>query len=73
MDYVLVIAAVVCAWASLRVIGGERERRVRDIVTTIASLPPVEPIEQSPVPASPGRGGQETSPANPAVRTKATR
>lgn len=71
MDYVLVIAAVVCGWSMLRVLGGERERRVRDIVTTIASLPVAPRVEPAPTPpANTSTAGQ---PANSPVRSKATR
>ena len=38
MDYVLLTCfALIAGWAVLRVIGGERERRVRDLQTTIAA------------------------------------
>jgi hypothetical protein len=42
VDYVLIIGGVVCAWAALRVIGGERERRIRDLPAVIA-LNPADP------------------------------
>jgi hypothetical protein len=41
VDYVVVISfAVIAIWAVLRLIGGERERRVRDLAYTIATAPP---------------------------------
>lgn len=56
---ILLIAATVCAWAALRVIGGERDRRIRDLANTIAATPPPE------APALPS--------TNPPVRSKAAR
>ena len=67
MDYVLVVAAVVCAWAMLRVIGAERERRVRNMVHTIAALPHQEAA------ALPAKGGSHGQHLHPPVRSKAAR
>lgn len=67
MDYVLIIAAVVCAWAMLRVIGAERERRIRNMVYTISTLPSHE------IPALPAKGASHAAHAPPPVRSKAAR
>ncbi len=67
MDYLVVIFAIVSAWAVLRVIGAERERRVREIAVRIALLPPPPP---PPVPEKPPT---PLPPLVPAVRSKAGR
>ena len=51
MEVSMVIASLLCAWAILRIMGGERERRVRELV---ASLPPVEVEGETGTPALPG-------------------
>jgi hypothetical protein len=67
MEYAWIIGAVICAWAMLRVIGAERERRVRDMTYTLAAPPRTEPPAPAPKPAS------SNSHRPPAVRSKAAR
>jgi hypothetical protein len=55
VDYALVIPfALISLWAVLRVIGGERDRRVRDLAYTIALNPP-DPAAAQNLPAPPVR------------------
>jgi hypothetical protein len=67
MDYVLVVFAVIFAWAVLRVIGAERARRVHDMTvkTMMAATPPP--------PALPDEKPAHTAISHPAVRSKAGR
>jgi hypothetical protein len=37
MDAFYIVAAILCAWATLRVIGSERERRIRDLPNVLAA------------------------------------
>lgn len=67
MDFLLAIFAVLCAWAVLRVIGGERARRVHDLSITIAMVPPPPP------PALPDKNPAPAAISNPPVRSKAGR
>jgi len=54
MEVPMIIAGLLCAWAILRILGGERERRVRELV---ASLPAVETEGETSLPALPGPAG----------------
>lgn len=67
MDYVLVIGAVVCGWAALRVIGGERERRLQDLPALMAA----KAVAQAAANASAAAAAPESS--NQPVRSKAGR
>ena len=67
MDWVWILAAIFTAWAVLRVIGAERQRRLQELMIRIA-------IQQA---EAPPRGPKSSSPAAPpaapAVRSKAAR
>jgi hypothetical protein len=67
MDWVWILAAIFTAWAVLRVIGAERQRRLQELTIQAA-------IQQGEAPA---RGVKSPSPAAhptaPAVRSKAVR
>jgi len=67
MDWVWILAAIFTAWAVLRVIGAERQRRLQELLIQIA-------IEQAEAPARPQKSGlSATPPASPPVRSKAAR
>ena len=44
MDWIFVAAAVVCGWAFLSIIGGERQRKLYELASRI----PPEPVEPEP-------------------------
>jgi hypothetical protein len=70
MDYLLVIFGVLCAWTVLRVIGGERARRVHDLSLTIeVTAAPAPPA----LPALPDRNPPPATISHPPVRSKAGR
>lgn len=50
MVLALILACAACGWSFLRVVGGERERRLRGLA---ASLPPREPPADPPAGAAP--------------------
>jgi hypothetical protein len=39
MEWLWIICALVCAWATLRIIAGERQRRVNDLLVELANSP----------------------------------
>jgi len=39
MEWLWIICALVCAWATLRIIAGERQRRVNDLLVELANNP----------------------------------
>ena len=67
MDWVWILAAIFTAWAVLRVIGAERQRRLQELIirTAIQQADAPPRVLKSPVPAAP--------PTAPAVRSKAVR
>ena len=48
MTWILVAGAVVCCWAMLRTMGGERERRVVELRAANAPPPPPPPVKVAP-------------------------
>ena len=52
MSWILVCGAVVCAWAMLRTMGGERERRAREQLAALPPPPPPVPIKPAEPPAA---------------------
>jgi hypothetical protein len=70
MDYVLIVFAVICAWAVLRVIGAERARRVTDMTVkafVASNTPPAG------APAPPEKTAPHAKISHPPVRSKAGR
>ena len=67
MDYLLLIFAALCAWTVLRVIGGERARRVHDMTIAIMTAAPPAP------PALPDENPAPSTISHPPVRSKAGR
>ena len=67
MDWVWILAAIFTAWAILRVIGAERQRRLQELMIQLA-------IQQA---ESSGRSQKSTPPGapptSPPVRSKAAR
>ena len=59
-----IFCGLLCAWATLRIIGGERERRMNDLTILIASMPPAP---------APAKDAAASGAANSPVRSKAAR
>jgi hypothetical protein len=67
MDWVWILAAMFTAWAVLRVIGAERQRRLQELLIQIA-------LEQAEAPSRAQKLGPSAMPATPPpVRSKAAR
>lgn len=64
----LIVAGVVCAWAVLRVMGSERERRVRELHYRLASA---TPEAEAHAPKGARAGGTQASKAARAGETPA--
>jgi hypothetical protein len=79
MDWLYIVCGIVGAWACLRVIGAERERRMLALKAEIASRPsmtsPPPPPAPEPAPVNVGRTAwaAKTTPANAPVHAKAVR
>ena len=71
MDWAWIIGGLLCAWATLRVIGGERVRMVQRVKAEIAANPPTQP-ELAP-PAKAANTSTRANSADRAVRSKAVR
>ncbi len=74
MTFFLVLSCVVCAWAMLRVVGGERTQQIREIESRLkkqAEKPKVDPDEPivvggpDPMPHSTGAAKPPPPPAKP--------
>ena len=78
MDWIWIVCAIVGAWACLRVIGAERERRIFAIKAEIASRPPppspllTPPADPAPA-APPAAKNPWAAKLTPPVRPKAVR
>jgi hypothetical protein len=67
----IIVAGIFCAWTILRVLGSERERRIRDLKIIMAAAAPAaapEPAPSNPTKHPPAFG----RPASP-VRSKVAR
>src|SRR5690349_12008921 len=53
MAWLYLFGALICAWAALRVIGAERQRRVREIQYKLANPPSSETPQTATAPAVP--------------------
>ncbi len=62
MDWLWITCSVLFAWVSLRVIAGERQRRLETLRAVIAANPP-----------APASTAADPKSANPPVRSKAGR
>jgi len=63
MTWFFVGGAVLCGWAMLRTMGGERERclREREAATATASEPPPAPVPSKPAPTKLSPTGKRPS------------
>lgn len=43
MEWLWILCGLICAWATLRIIGGERQRRLNDLLVALANNSPPPP------------------------------
>jgi hypothetical protein len=75
MDWVWILGAIFSAWAVLRVIGAERQRRLHELIIQIAIQQAEEPPRRLVRPSPPVAPAAPSAPATSAdrVRSKAAR
>jgi hypothetical protein len=75
MDWVWILGAIFSAWAVLRVIGAERQRRLHELMIQIAIQQAEEPPRRSVRPSTPPAPTVPVAPTASAspVRSKAAR
>jgi hypothetical protein len=49
MEWLWILCGLMCAWATLRIIGGERQRRLNDLLIALAEASPPPPVAKDAV------------------------